>query len=1223
MGRNCGTPSIGSLRQWVCSAVALVAWLFATVAANGAALEVGKTIPVRAEAANRAVAVTIANAALVDHYGDLRAPEGRLFLVLNTTWENVLPVQVTAENKDIPVGYKVPELSDHIYLVLDGKRLVRLYPAATKLPGHIKTKDFGLPALGDTARGNLVFELPAGNVESLDLRFYDLMHGHFAVPLVGDPAKVEQGKPTAGPEKNEVVEVAAFGVEKNPQLPGVQVPPGMALVGIDFRGQSMAMMDADATAFDPNAKPGTKIKKGAFVDWKDWRKYMNLVVDSQYTYAPLPQSRLPELPRMLPDVMTGDWVYFLAPAEAQSLELRCDFPNALVQMKLINPKPLVLALAGQRPALPKPPGEAVAGDAIFKVYLADQKLTPAVGGAQAGGGQAFLVLTFTVENAGSKKGEFFQAREQLKYVSMSGSQSPYDAVTSTEVHPATELVWIPSGERRTFDVVYRVAASEVRPRLAYSGVSSGASKVVDLKPVAAPAAPAPPAAVAPAVAAAPAAAPLNPPASARPAPPPAAVGTRPPAAPVRPRNQRTPRGIAGVGLTAERVNNAIDRGAEFLWNYLKKEDLHGNLSHFGQSPEHVLCCLALVHADAHKKFPDFDAALKQYLARVEVPNLGVYQAGLLCMLIEGYGDPVYLPKLRQAARYLLEGQGPQGTWTYTPRVPADLFKQQADIRVLKVSGGVPLDGSAAALDKLDRIAPWNKGDDGDNSVSQFAVLGLHSASRSQITLPPQVWQHNLDAYRKRQDGDGGWAYHDQATSYGSMTCAGICAVAINRHELGEKDPADDAAIDRGVDWLDKNFSVTTNPKSSTWNFYYIYSLERVGRILDTEFIGSHEWYPQGARYLVDSQKPDGSWKGKSQEEDPRLATSFALLFLTRATPSLATQVKHGGPGTLKTSAVAPPGARLYVILDASGSMIEEMGGKQKFAVAREAVGELVRQLPANSQVALRVYGHRKFAIDPGADEDTQLEIPMGPLNLKQFEAKLMTLKARGKTPLALSLEQAAKDVSGGTEDNPITIVLLTDGGEDTVPRRDPVKAADAIGKMSGVRFHVVGFDVTGRPDWVQQLHAIAEHGHGQYWPASQGQELREQLRSAVLGMPEQFTLLDKDGHFLATGQFGQSKTLPEGKYRIQTAYGGQPFEQEFWINTDSTTSVVFDGTNAAAAKPRGGGAAAATPTAQPAPVRPPGAASPAPATPKFCTHCGAPLPAGSKFCPKCGTKVEG
>jgi hypothetical protein len=42
-------------------------------------------------------------------------------------------------------------------------------------------------------------------------------------------------------------------------------------------------------------------------------------------------------------------------------------------------------------------------------------------------------------------------------------------------------------------------------------------------------------------------------------------------------------------------------------------------------------------------------------------------------------------------------------------------------------------------------------------------------------------------------------------------------------------------------------------------------------------MGKHDWYVEGARYLVGAQSSGGSWK------DSLVSTSFALLFLKRGT----------------------------------------------------------------------------------------------------------------------------------------------------------------------------------------------------------------------------------------------------------------------------------------------------------------------------------------------------
>jgi hypothetical protein len=346
-----------------------------------------------------------------------------------------------------------------------------------------------------------------------------------------------------------------------------------------------------------------------------------------------------------------------------------------------------------------------------------------------------------------------------------------------------------------------------------------------------------------------------------------------------------------------------------------------------------------------------------------------------------------------------------------------------------------------------------------------------------------------------------------------------------------------------------------------WLYYYLYSVERVGRILNTELIGRQEWYPLGARQLIDLQEANGAWRGDSYEKDVRLATSFALLFLTRATPTLDAELKRGGSGTLKTAITLPPRLRIYVILDCSGSMLAEMEGKQKFHVAREAVVSLVREMPEGVEMALRVYGHRERAIEDGSSEDTELLLPMGKLEPQVFLGKLEALRARGKTPLARSLLEAREDLTRMGSEEVIRVILLTDGGEDTLPRQDPLKAAGELAGLKNMELHIVGFDIN-RPDWGEQLQEMARRSRGRYLAAARGEELLRELRSAVLGSPEGFLVLDGQGNEAARGRFGESKVLPEGKYRLRATFAGRTFEEELWINTEAVTWVTFDGSRA-------------------------------------------------------------
>jgi hypothetical protein len=119
--------------------------------------------------------------------------------------------------------------------------------------------------------------------------------------------------------------------------------------------------------------------------------------------------------------------------------------------------------------------------------------------------------------------------------------------------------------------------------------------------------------------------------------------------------------------------------------------------------------------------------------------------------------------------------------------------------------------------------------------------------------------------------------------------------------------------------------------------------------------------------------------------------------------------------------------------------------------------------------------------------------------------------------------------------------------------------------------------------------------------------LAKDLRNSVMPAPDSFAVLGASGDVVAKGRFGERVTLPEGKYSFRTSFDEQPFAQDFWINTDRSTSITFNAANL----PRG-----ATTTA------PPREGPPAAAAKRFCTKCGAELPPGAKFCTSCGAKVD-
>jgi hypothetical protein len=208
-----------------------------------------------------------------------------------------------------------------------------------------------------------------------------------------------------------------------------------------------------------------------------------------------------------------------------------------------------------------------------------------------------------------------------------------------------------------------------------------------------------------------------------------------------------------------------------------------------------------------------------------------------------------------------------------------------------------------------------RGGDTDNSNSQFALLALHEAERAGVAVSAQTWRLAKAHWEDWQNADGSWGYKKGAFGTGSMTCAGIACMVIVSDRVDGADAqadgdqitccrqseSDDHRIQRALKWLGDNFAVSHNPGSpgDAWLLYYLYGLERVGRLTARRFIGQHDWYREGCDRLITMKGTLADYWSLQQgqirvEAEPRIATSFALLFLSKGRwPVLLSKVKHG------------------------------------------------------------------------------------------------------------------------------------------------------------------------------------------------------------------------------------------------------------------------------------------------------------------------------------------
>jgi hypothetical protein len=341
---------------------------------------------------------------------------------------------------------------------------------------------------------------------------------------------------------------------------------------------------------------------------------------------------------------------------------------------------------------------------------------------------------------------------------------------------------------------------------------------------------------------------------------------------------------------ADRVRKSIDGGVRYL---LKLQRDNGSWeidggplsSGLGVTTKHPagktsLVVLALLNAGA----PANDGAVKRgldFLRAIRTPN-STYAVALQTLAYVEANLPEDRQRIQDNIRWLL------------------------DTRVVRGNG---------------EFIGWSYGDTragiADNSNTQYAVLALWAAKQIGIDIPKQAFEQIQTYYLNHQSkqlgpNDGSWVYA-VGTNFAAnlnapsmtMTVAGVCGLFVSgmeldvRREVLRKDGTADncgkyeenPAIHKGLAWIARNFELTLPQRT----FYHLYGIERLGRLSGQRYIGGHDWYREGCKFLVDRQRPDGSWAMTGAWDNwPEVSTSFALLFLSKGrTPVLMSNIVHG------------------------------------------------------------------------------------------------------------------------------------------------------------------------------------------------------------------------------------------------------------------------------------------------------------------------------------------
>ena len=253
---------------------------------------------------------------------------------------------------------------------------------------------------------------------------------------------------------------------------------------------------------------------------------------------------------------------------------------------------------------------------------------------------------------------------------------------------------------------------------------------------------------------------------------------------------------------------------------------------------------------------------------------------------------------------------------------------------------------------------------------------------------------------------------------------------------------------------------------------------------------------------------------------PRITSTLAAALLTCAISAHAQPAAPQGPG------------QSMLVLDASGSMWGQIGGKPKIEIAREAVASMLATWPTSQQLGLMAYGHRS----KGNCADIEMLKAPGSVDKTSFQQSVNALQPKGMTPISASVRMAAEQLK--FSERKATVILVSDGEETC--HADPCALGKELEKL-GVDFtaHVVGFDIEKNPKAKAELQCLASSTGGRYLDAKDAGELNKALREvaqAPTPAPAPAAPPPACGNFVEGPEFAMNRsTWPTGEHASLSA----------------------------------------------------------------------------------------
>jgi hypothetical protein len=447
-----------------------------------------KTYNPAGSAKNQAVEFSIPSFTVSSTVGSSSAPPGKVYLVIDTVWKNVIPLTKVAkhpEQQDTTMGagglgsgagqaekkenpedyvmkstpYVIPDVKSHAFVVINGADTAVISDAQASAPHALPAEQIAVPELNAEVRGQLVYEIPASGVASVLFRFLDTSMGSFDVPLYGKPPAAPTA--IAGPVKNDVLEVSAYGVQEVASLAGQSAPGSdkYAVVQLGCTGKaegSLVRVEMENYSYLRDAQGST------FTPAKD-------------VSAP---GQFKGTVQFLPETAQRGTLVFQVPAQHSALTLVINLPGyAPLELNLPN---TATGGGGGAAASPPPVLFTISDGETLDVQIHGVRTAPNLGEAKPEEGKRFVVLDLSLVNK-VDQGIEFQTGEQLKLLNGDEEIRADNAAMEKLAHPLSENSVVRAHSRGRFEVAYQVPGDAKNLVLYYRGFNREEKHSLEMK----------------------------------------------------------------------------------------------------------------------------------------------------------------------------------------------------------------------------------------------------------------------------------------------------------------------------------------------------------------------------------------------------------------------------------------------------------------------------------------------------------------------------------------------------------------------------------------------------------------------------------------------------------------------------------------------------------------------------------------------------------------------